>query len=233
MSIAYRYQIHDLNPSSNSPPRWSSDTVFEDSREARTGLREKKRSHQPIVFRWSRLAREHDSSCSRKDLKRTARSTSTYTFWLQLTPPHQTSPVMRMRRSLGLMVLPLIRAETSKPNTGDQLQGFTFGYTTSNLVLPVISTCPTPLTISALNPTNAGGPDPIAPYTMVMFVHEQLMDGAGIAYERIYSRSMNIGDMSQSRQFQHPWMSGTQFIGCVWSQNGVSGGCQVSSISTS
>jgi hypothetical protein len=140
---------------------------------------------------------------------------------------------MRMRRSLGLMVLPLIRAETSKPNTGDQLQGFTFGYTTSNLVLPVISTCPTPLTISALNPTNAGGPDPIAPYTMVMFVHEQLMDGAGIAYERIYSRSMNVGDMSQSRQFQHPWMSGTQFIGCIWSQNGVSGGCQVSIISTS
>jgi len=121
--------------------------------------------------------------------------------------------------SLVLSSLQPIKAETSPNNTGDQLQAFLFGYTppSLNLFLPVQYTCPTPLLITALKPTNAGGPDPSAPYTMIAFVHEQLMDASGQRYEATYARSMNVGDMSQDRTFSHPWADGTQFIGCIWS----------------
>ena len=138
----------------------------------------------------------------------------------------------RYQHRRPLLVIPFLihftLATTSTPNTGDQRQAFTFAYTASNLVLPILYTCPTPLSLTQLSPTNAGGPDPVAPYTLVLLVHEQLMDGAGQRYERIYSRSTNVGDMSNLTQINHPWMDGTQFIGCVWASNGVSGGCQVS-----
>ncbi|ORY30383.1 hypothetical protein BCR39DRAFT_529562 [Naematelia encephala] len=126
----------------------------------------------------------------------------------------------------SLVILPCSIAETSTPNTGDQTQAFTFAYTTSNLVLPITDTCPTPLTLTQLTTTNSGGPDPVAPYTMVLFVHEQLMDGAGIRYERIYAKSVDVGNLASTQDIQHPWMNGTQFIGCIWSSNAVSGGCQ-------
>jgi len=119
--------------------------------------------------------------------------------------------------TLALSSIQSVNAETSSNNTGDQLQAFTFGYTTSNLVLPVIYTCPSPLLITALKPTNAGGPDPSAPYTMIAFVHEQLQDDSGQRYERLYARSMSVGDLGQDRTFSHPWAEGTQFIGCIWS----------------
>ncbi|WVF69781.1 hypothetical protein IAT40_004560 [Kwoniella sp. CBS 6097] len=126
---------------------------------------------------------------------------------------------------LVLAIRPSI-AETSVPNTGDQVQSFLFGFTESNLVIPVTSSCPTPLTLTKLTTTNAKTSDPAAPYTMVMLVHEQLIDGSGKPYERLYSASMNVGDMSQTTEINHPWMNGTQFIACIWGSNGASGGCQ-------
>ncbi|WVQ98071.1 hypothetical protein IAU59_005193 [Kwoniella sp. CBS 9459] len=136
-----------------------------------------------------------------------------------------------MRRSplvslcLVLAFRPAI-AETSTPNTGDQVQSFLFGFTESNLVIPVTPSCPTPLTLTKLTTTNAKTSDPAAPYTMVMLVHEQLIDDSGKQYERLYSASMTVGDMSKTTQINHPWMNGTQFIGCIWGSNGASGGCQ-------
>ncbi|KAK4687775.1 hypothetical protein P7C73_g2335, partial [Tremellales sp. Uapishka_1] len=118
------------------------------------------------------------------------------------------------------------RAETSTPNTGDQLQDFSFSFATDTPVLPVISTCPSALYLTSGTPTNAGGPDPVAPYTLVLLVHEQLQDGAGVAYERMYSKSLAVGNLNQGMDISHPWGPGTQFIGCVWSSNAVSGGCQ-------
>jgi hypothetical protein len=135
-------------------------------------------------------------------------------------PPRLLVPFLALRHVL---------ATTSIPNTGDQPQAFLFGFTTSSLILPVTYSCPTPLTLSQLTTTNnPNAPDPSAPYTMVMLVHEQLEDGAGVRYERMYSASMNVGDMSAVKSINHPWMNGTQFIACMWSANGVSGGCQVS-----
>jgi hypothetical protein len=129
-----------------------------------------------------------------------------------------------------LYLIPFCHAATTTPNTGDQLQAFRFGYTTSNsLILPTISTCPTPLALSQLSATNAGGPDPVAPYTMVLLAHEQLEDGAGVVYERMYSKTLDVGTMATTQTFDHPWWNGTQFMGCIWGANGVSGGCQVSS----
>ncbi|WRT64754.1 uncharacterized protein IL334_001688 [Kwoniella shivajii] len=125
-----------------------------------------------------------------------------------------------------LSLLPLIRAETTTPNTGDQIQSFLFGFTNSHLVIPITSSCPTPLTLTPLTPTNAKTSDPKAPYTMVTLVHEQLIDGNGIQYERLYSASLDVGDMSKERSISHPWMNGTQFIACIWGSNGASGGCQ-------
>ncbi|OCF45879.1 hypothetical protein I317_00367 [Kwoniella heveanensis CBS 569] len=122
--------------------------------------------------------------------------------------------------------IPSTIAETSTPNTGDQVQSFLFGFTESNLVTPVTASCPTPLTLTKLTTTNAKTSDSAAPYTMVMLVHEQLIDGSGRQYERLYSASMNVGDMSQTTQVNHPWMNGTQFIACIWGSNGASGGCQ-------
>lgn len=135
--------------------------------------------------------------------------------------------------ALKFLTLPLILAETSKNNTGDQPQAFTFGYPSSPLlnsvVLPVTPSCPTPLIISALTTTNNKlVSDPVAPYTLVVLVHEQLTDDAGVHYGRIYARSMGIGNMDTARSLRHPWANGTQFIGCIWSSNGISGGCQVS-----
>ena len=135
------------------------------------------------------------------------------------------------RRNTLLFALSFIAsclATDTTPNTGEQHQGFTFGYTTSNLVLPITYTCPTPLTLTQIYPTNDGGPDPVAPYNALFLVHEQLQDGSGKHYERMYARSMNVGDMGSTSTIDHPWMNGTQFIGCIWSSNGVSGGCQVS-----
>ncbi|RSH92194.1 hypothetical protein EHS25_008609 [Saitozyma podzolica] len=135
-----------------------------------------------------------------------------------LRPPRLLVPFLALRHVL---------ATTSTPNTGDQPQAFLFGFTTSSLILPVTASCPTPLTLSQLTTTNnPNAPDPSAPYTMVMLVHEQLEDGAGARYERMYSASMNVGDMSAVKSINHPWMNGTQFIACMWSANGVSGGCQ-------
>ncbi|KAK8847421.1 hypothetical protein IAR55_005279 [Kwoniella newhampshirensis] len=139
-----------------------------------------------------------------------------------------------MRRLVAILILILnltfcvspTLAETSTPNTGDQIQAFLFSYTTSNLVLPITPTCPDPLTLTQLTTTNAKTSDPRAPYTMVLLVHEQLVDGSGMAYERTYSASVGVGDLSHTQEIQHPWGNGTQFIGCIWSANGVSGGCQ-------
>ncbi|WVR04643.1 hypothetical protein IAU60_001654 [Kwoniella sp. DSM 27419] len=123
-------------------------------------------------------------------------------------------------------VIPGCFGETTTPNTGDQAQAFFFGFSSSNLVLPVVSPCPTPLSLSPLTSANAATSDPKAPYTMVMLVHEQLLDGAGHQYERLYSASLNVGDMSRRIDIAHPWMNGTQFIACIWASNGASGGCQ-------
>ncbi|WWD21512.1 hypothetical protein CI109_105998 [Kwoniella shandongensis] len=128
--------------------------------------------------------------------------------------------------SFLLIIIPTSIAETSTPNTGDQAQAFLFSYTTSNLVLPVTATCPTPLILTQLTPTNAHTSDPAAPYTMVMLVHEQLVDSAGKKYERVYSASMGVGDLSSTQEINHPLGNGTQFIGCIWGSNQVSGGCQ-------
>jgi hypothetical protein len=138
------------------------------------------------------------------------------------------------QRSILLAVsIPLARAVTSEPTTGDQPQAFTFGYPSSPLlnsvILPITPSCPSPLIISALTTTNSPhAADPVAPYSMTMLVHEQLTDGAGKRYERMYARSMDVGNMDAARTIQHPWANGTQFIGCIWASNGVSGGCQVS-----
>jgi hypothetical protein len=122
-----------------------------------------------------------------------------------------------------------VLAETSTPNTGDQPQAFTFSFTTSNLILAITPSCPSSMALTQLTTTNnPESADPQAPYTMVMLVHEQLEDGAGLHYERMYSKSLNVGDMSAVKMIDHPWMNGTQFIGCIWGANGVSGGCQVS-----
>ena len=116
-------------------------------------------------------------------------------------------------------LLPLTMAETSSPNTGDQLQGYTFAYGSNqnHLVLPTIYSCPEPITVSGITPTNNGGPDAIAPYTMIAFVHEQLIDGANQTYERMYARTIDLGNIGSTAGFQAPWMEGTQFIGCLWS----------------
>ncbi|WWC67965.1 uncharacterized protein I206_101884 [Kwoniella pini CBS 10737] len=120
-----------------------------------------------------------------------------------------------------------VLGETSKPNTGDQIQSFLFGFTESNLILPIISSCPTPISLSTINPIiNSKTSDPKAPYTMITLIHEQLLDDNHIQYERLYSASLNVGDMSKIKEIQHPWMNGTQFIACIWGSNGASGGCQ-------
>ena len=127
---------------------------------------------------------------------------------------------MRLPRNVVYIAATLqadwVLAVDSTPNTGDQLQAFMFAYIHSNLVLPITYTCPTPLTLTQIKPTNAGGPDPAAPYSMVLFgepfpaikqiclkgmlirgiVHEQLMDGAGVQYERMHARTLDVGDMS-------------------------------------
>ncbi|WVQ83244.1 hypothetical protein IAT38_005383 [Cryptococcus sp. DSM 104549] len=136
-----------------------------------------------------------------------------------------------MRPPAPLLSLPLLipftLAATSTPNTGDQTQAFQFQFTTDpTLQLPVTYTCPTPLVLPALTTTNAQSSDPKAPYTMVALVHEQLYDGAGVQYARTYSASLNVGDMSATREIAHPWGNGTQFIACMWASNAVSGGCQ-------
>ncbi|OXG12774.1 hypothetical protein C366_05589 [Cryptococcus neoformans Tu401-1] len=131
----------------------------------------------------------------------------------------------RIITSLALLIPPSV-AETSTPNTGDQIQAFQFSFTDSTLVLPIVYTCPTPLTLTKISPTNAQTSDPSAPYTLVALVHEQLYDGAGIQYERVYSASLDMGDMSTEQTISHPWGNGTQFIACMWAANGASGGCQ-------
>lgn len=133
----------------------------------------------------------------------------------------------RIITSLALLIPPSV-AETSTPNTGDQIQAFQFSFTDSTLVLPIVYTCPTPLTLTKISPTNAQTSDPSAPYTLVALVHEQLYDGAGIQYERVYSASLDMGDMSTEQTISHLWGNGTQFIACMWAANGASGGCQVS-----
>lgn len=125
------------------------------------------------------------------------------------------------------LLIPLSAAETSTPNTGDQIQAFQFAFSTSSLVLPIVDTCPTPLTVTKVSSTNAQISDPSAPYTLVALVHEQLYDEAGTQYERLYSASLDMGDMSAEQTIFHPWGNGTQFIACMWAANGVSGGCQV------
>ncbi|WWD00600.1 hypothetical protein V866_007535 [Kwoniella sp. B9012] len=124
------------------------------------------------------------------------------------------------------LALPMVWAETTTPNTGDQPQSFLFGFTSSHQVLPITPSCPSPLTLSALTPTNEQTSDPKAPYTMITLVHEQLIDSTGIQFERLYSASLDVGDMSKVKDVRHPWMNGTQFIACIWGSNGASGGCQ-------
>lgn len=128
------------------------------------------------------------------------------------------------------LLIPLSAAETSTPNTGDQIQAFQFAFSASSassLVLPIVYTCPTPFTVTKVSSTNAQISDPSAPYTLVALVHEQLYDEAGIQYERLYSASLDMGDMSAEQTILHPWGNGSQFIACMWAANGVSGGCQV------
>lgn len=108
------------------------------------------------------------------------------------------------RLFLLLSSLLLISADTTTPNTGDQLQAFTFSYYTTILQPPILASCPTPLTLTQGYPTNAGGPDPASPYTMVVLAHEQLEDGSGIQYERIYSRSLDVGSLSALQSIPHP-----------------------------
>ncbi|KIR80535.1 hypothetical protein I306_02513 [Cryptococcus gattii EJB2] len=127
------------------------------------------------------------------------------------------------------LLIPLSAAETSTPNTGDQIQAFQFAFSASSassLVLPIVYTCPTPFTVTKVSSTNAQISDPSAPYTLVALVHEQLYDEAGIQYERLYSASLDMGDMSAEQTIFHPWGNGSQFIACMWAANGVSGGCQ-------
>jgi hypothetical protein len=62
---------------------------------------------------------------------------------------------------------------------------------------------------------------------MIALVHEQLLDDNGTQYDKVYSKTLAVGDMSRTSSVAHPWMNGTQFIGCAWGANGVSGGCQV------
>jgi hypothetical protein len=124
--------------------------------------------------------------------------------------------------------IPLTFAETSRNNTGDQPQGYQFGFTTSNLPLPIVYTCPTPITISPSIPIHYGGPDASGPYYMMFMVHEQLVGATDNEYEKWYTHTEVLQDLNNVRTINNPWMNGTQFIACVWAANGVSGGCQVS-----
>lgn len=137
--------------------------------------------------------------------------------------------ISRAQLAVLLAFIELASAETSTPNTGDLPQAFLFSYSTGPLTLPLLPSCPGSLTIPGTSSlTTPDTSDPIAPYTLTMLVHEQLEDGAGIRYERMYARSQNVGDMSRPWSVNVPWMNGTQMIGCMWAANGVSGGCQVS-----
>ncbi|WVQ76007.1 hypothetical protein IAR50_005643 [Cryptococcus sp. DSM 104548] len=107
----------------------------------------------------------------------------------------------------------------------DQTQAFQFALTDTP-VLPVAYTCPSPLTVSKTSYSDAKTDDPKAPYSMVALVHEQLYDGAGIQYERVYSATIGLGTLDKATEVAHPWGNGTQFIACMWSANAVSGGCQ-------
>ena len=136
-----------------------------------------------------------------------------------------------MRPSNALRVLALLASgvlgDTSPNNTGDQLQKFLFSFTSAVPVIPVVSSCPTPLWVSALTSLPAGGPDPQSPYTMVVLAHEQLTNGSGSVTQRTYAHSVVLNDMTYANTVNVPWWNGTQFIACVWANNGVSGGCQV------
>jgi hypothetical protein len=133
---------------------------------------------------------------------------------------------------LLLSLLPFTFAETSTPNTGPQPQGFLFSFSQTSLITPITYSCPSPLFLSAATSVNYGGPDATGPYSIVFLVHEQLLDEDGGLYDRYYSHTEKVPDMNNARNLatRVPWMNGTQFIACVWSANGVSGGCQVSAV---
>ena len=85
-------------------------------------------------------------------------------------------------------IFPLVVGLTSNPTVSDLPQSFLFGYSSSSLILPTLPSCPGSLTIpaiSSMSPPEAA--DPVAPYTFTMLVHEQLMDGSGNRYERMYA----------------------------------------------
>jgi hypothetical protein len=129
---------------------------------------------------------------------------------------------------LALHALALVGATTSDPSAQDAVQGFLFSYSSTNLNLPILPSCPGTLTIPPLGSLSSSeAADPQPPYTFTMLVHEQLMDGAGVRYERMYAKSVDVGSMQNGWSTSVPWMNGTQMIGCMSSGNGVSGGCQV------
>jgi hypothetical protein len=135
----------------------------------------------------------------------------------------------RQSRILALSALSAVWAATSNPTAQDAAPGFLFGYSTDRLILPTLPSCPGTLTIpSVQSVTQSNTADPVPPYTFTMLVHEQLVDGADNRYERMYARSVNVGNMANGWSTSVPWMNGTQMIGCMSSSNGVSGGCQVS-----
>jgi hypothetical protein len=141
----------------------------------------------------------------------------------------QAPPEMWSIPLLLLSTLPLAFAETSKPNTGPQPQGFLFGFSQTSLILPITYSCPSPLFLSAATPLSYNGPDASGPFSIVFLVNEQLLDEDGDQYNRWYSHTEQVADMNNARFLTDrvPWMNGTQFIACAWAANGVSGGCQV------
>lgn len=146
-------------------------------------------------------------------------------------------PNMRSLRPRPIAILlPLLAflspasAVTSPNNTGDLPQGYLFGFTTSSLPLPIVNSCPSSLTVSTATALSYGGNDPSSPYYMMFMVREQLLDDNNNLYERYYTHTETLPDMNNVRSLFNPFMNGTQFIACVTSANGVSGGCQVSGL---
>lgn len=113
---------------------------------------------------------------------------------------------------LAALASSVVRAETTKPNTGPQPQGFLFGFSPTSLILPITYSCPSPLFLSAATSLNYPGPDAQGPYSVVFMVHEQLIDEDDNQYDRWYSHTEVVQDMNNARTLNNPWMNGTQFM---------------------
>ncbi len=121
----------------------------------------------------------------------------------------------------------IVQGETTTPNTGDQAQGFLFGYNSVPPILPIVASCPIPLPFTPITPTNNGGPDAASPFSVMFLAHEQLLDPSGVWYGKTYAKTTVFDHMDHPQFLNVPFLNGTQFIACVWAANQISGGCQV------